>query len=121
MLTKEKLSRIKLDLECDIEVAHNAGLVAARKATETFLAKHGDADACGFAWVTVYEKGTTLFVRELKKHGFRKAHGGGYQLWNPSGSHTQCVTAKYVGAVAYAEVIQAAFPSVTILADDRLD
>jgi hypothetical protein len=26
----------------------------AAKATNDFLAKHGDRDCCGFAWVTVY-------------------------------------------------------------------
>ena len=66
----------------------------AAKATEDFLAKHGDRDACGFAWVTVYEKGSTKMGRALLKSGFSKAYGGGLQMWNPSGSWTQCITAK---------------------------
>jgi len=77
----------------------------AAKATEDFLAKHGDRDACGFAWVTVYEKGSTKTGRALIKAGFSKAYSGGLQLWNPSGSWTQCITAKEVGAEAAAKVL----------------
>ena len=64
----------------------------AAKATEDFLAKHGDRDACGFAWVTVYEKGSTKMGRALIAAGFSKAYSGGLQMWNPSGNWTQCIT-----------------------------
>jgi hypothetical protein len=67
---------------------HNQAVQAAQKATEDFLAQHGDRDACGFAWVTVYEKGSTRLGRALKELGFKPAYGGGLQLWNPSGSWT---------------------------------
>ena len=77
----------------------------AAKATNAFLAQHGDRDACGFAWVTVYEKGSTKLGRALLKNGFRKAYGGGLQMWNPSGSYTQAITAKEVGAEAAARVL----------------
>ena len=77
----------------------------AAKATNDFLAKHGDRDACGFAWVTVYEKGSTKMGRALIAAGFSKAYGGGLQMWNPSGSFTQCITAKEVGAEAAAKVL----------------
>jgi hypothetical protein len=77
----------------------------AAKATEDFLAKHGDRDACGFAWVTVYEKGSTKMGRALIAAGFSKAYGGGLQMWNPSGNWTQCLTAKEVGAEAAAKVL----------------
>ena len=87
---------------------HNSATQAAAKATEDFLAKHGDRDACGFAWVTVYEKGSTKLGRALKAVGFKPAYGGGLQLWNPSGSWTQCITAKEVGAQAYADVLKQA-------------
>lgn len=78
---------------------------AAATATEAFLAQHGDRDACGFAWVTVYEKGSTKLGRALLQNGFRKAYGGGLQWWNPSGSYTQAITAKEVGAEAAAKVL----------------
>jgi hypothetical protein len=81
----------------------------ARKATEDFLAKHGDRDACGFAWVNVYDvRSNSRVGKVLAQAGFKKAYGGGLQLWNPSGSWTQCITAKEVGAQAYADVLRAA-------------
>ena len=87
---------------------HNTATQAAAKATEDFLAKHGDRDAFGFAWVTVKEKGSTKLGRALKAVGFKPAYGGGLQLWNPSGNWTQCITAKEEGAQAYANVLRAA-------------
>ena len=92
----------------------------AAKATEDFLAKHGDRDACGFAWVTVYEKGSTKMGRALLKSGFSKAYGGGLQTWNPSGSWTQCITAKEVGAEAAAKVLTEKL-GVKAYAGSRLD
>ena len=81
----------------------------ARKATEDFLAKHGDRDACGFAWVNVYDvRSNSKVGKVLAQAGFTKAYGGGLQLWNPSGNWTQCITAKEVGAQAYADVLRAA-------------
>ena len=92
----------------------------AAKATETFLAQHGDRDACGFAWVTVYEKGSTKMGRALIKAGFRKAYGGGLQMWNPSGSHTQCISAKEEGAVVAAKILTERL-GVKAYAGSRLD
>lgn len=92
----------------------------AARTTEAFLAKHGDRDACGFAWVTVYEKGSTKMGRALLKAGFRKAYGGGLQMWNPSGSHTQCISAKEEGAVAAARVLTERL-GVKAYAGSRLD
>ena len=85
---------------------HNSATQAAAKATEDFLAKHGDRDACGFAWVTVYEKGSTKLGRALKAVGFKPAYGGGLQLWNPSGHGTQSMSVKEAGAEAYADVLR---------------
>lgn len=79
--------------------------VAAR-ATEQYIAKNGEWDACGFASVRVYEKGSTRIGRALLKNGFRKCYSGGLELWNPSGSYTQAITAKEVGAEAAAEVLR---------------
>ena len=90
----------------NIESIHNTATAAAQKTTEDFLAKHGDRDMCGFAWVTVREKGSTKLGRSLKSIGFKPAYGGGLQLWNPSGSWTQCITAKEEGAQAYADVLR---------------
>ena len=92
----------------------------AAKATNDFLAKHGDRDACGFAWVSVSEKGSTKMGRALLKAGFSKAYGGGLQMWNPSGNHTQAITAKEVGAEAAARVLTARL-GVTAYAGSRMD
>ena len=99
---------------------HNTATQAAAKATEDFLAKHGDRDACGFAWVTVNEKGSTKLGRALKAVGFKPAYGGGLQLWNPSGNWTQCITAKEEGAQAYANVLRQA-GIVNAYAGSRMD
>ena len=100
---------------------HQEAVRAAQQATQSFLAQHGDRDCCGFAWVTCYEKGTSKFVRELKKLGFRRSYGGGYQLWNPSGSYTQAITAKEVGAQAYADTFKKYYPEVKMYAGSRMD
>ena len=90
----------------NIESIHNTAQAAAQKATAEFLAKHGDRDACGFAWVVVREKGSTKLGRALKSVGFRPEYGGGLSIWNPSGSGTQSITAKEDGAIAYAAVLK---------------
>ena len=88
-------------------VVQEARLVAYQAADKFFQERLGGRDqyACGFAWVTVYEKGSTKMGRALLKNGFRKAYGGGLQMWNPSGSYTQAITAKEVGAEAAARVL----------------
>jgi hypothetical protein len=100
-------------------IIHQARAAAA-EATEAYLAQHGDRDACGFAWVTVYEKGSTKLGRALIKAGFRKAYGGGLQWWNPSGSYTQAITAKEVGAEAAAKILEGAL-GVKAYAGSRMD
>lgn len=90
----------------NIESIHNTASAAAQKATAEFLARHGDRDACGFAWVVVREKGSTKLGRALKSVGFRPEYGGGLSIWNPSGSGTQSITAKEDGAIAYANVLK---------------
>lgn len=94
---------------------------AAGLATSSFLAKNGDRDSCGFAWVTVYEKASTRMGRALIKAGFKKPYGqSGLQMWNPSGSYTQCVTAKEVGAEAAAKILRERL-GVEAYAGSRMD
>ena len=100
---------------------HNEAMSAAAKAAEDFLAKHGDRDCCGFAWVSCYEKGTSKLIRAMKKLGFSRSYSGGYQLWNPSKNHTQSITAKEEGARAYVDVFRKHFPGVKIYASSRMD
>lgn len=80
---------------------------AARTKTKEFLAVHGDRDACGFAWVTVHSvRSNSKLGKALVEVGFRKAYDGGLQLWNPSENFTQAITAKEVGAAAYATILR---------------
>lgn len=92
----------------NIESIHNTASAAAEQAAQDYIAKHGEDWYCGFAWVTVYEKGSTKLGRALKRVGFRPAYGGGLQLWNPSGHGTQSMSVKEAGAHAYAEVLRKA-------------
>ena len=92
----------------NIESVHNTAVAAAQRAEAEFRAKHGEPGYCGFAWVTVHDKASTKLGRALKTVGFRKAYGGGLQLWNPGGSYTQSMDIKETGARAYAEAFQKA-------------
>ena len=80
---------------------------AARAANKFFQEKLGGRDqfACGFAWVTVYEKGSTKLGKALIEAGFRKSYTGGLQLWNPSGMYVQNVDTLEAGAEACAEFL----------------
>jgi len=111
-MSKDKLEVVALAVE--------VGRKMAAKATKDFLEKHGDVDACGFAWVTVNEKGSTKMGRALLQNGFSKAYGGGLQMWNPSGHMTQAVTAKEVGAEAMARFLTEHL-GVKAYAGSRLD
>jgi hypothetical protein len=90
----------------NIQDIHDAATAAAKDATIQHLAKHGEDYYCGFAWVQVREKASTKLGRALKGIGFTKAYGGGLQLWNPSGTMSQSMTLKEVGAQAYADVLK---------------
>jgi len=90
----------------DIQVLHDAATAAAKHVTAQHLAMHGEDFYCGFAWVQVREKASTKLGRALKSIGFTKAYGGGMQLWNPSGTFSQSMFLKEIGAQAYADVLQ---------------
>ncbi len=90
------------------EIHFEATRAAEAAATKFFQEKLGGRDqyACGFAWVTVPEKASTRLGRALKEVGFRKAYGGGLQLWNPSHFGCQNVDTLEEGARAYADVLK---------------
>lgn len=93
---------------------------AAAQAAEDHIRQHGEDWYCGFAWVNVYEKGSTRLGRALKKAGFSRAHGGGLQWWNPSGHGTQSMSVKEAGAEAAARVLKERL-GVTAYAGGRAD
>ena len=86
----------------------NRAMTEASNATQTFLATHGDRDACGFAWVDIYGvKGSTKLGKLFKAAGLRKDWTGkAFQLWNPAKSGTQSISALEAGAEAAAKVFK---------------
>jgi hypothetical protein len=86
---------------------------AAREAALARIEQYGEQWYCGFAWVTVHpqHKGNTRAGkaerRVLEAMGLRKDWTGkAYELWNPSGLGTQCMSTKEAGADAAAAVLQ---------------
>ena len=97
------MTELSLNEQVAMNVVHSRVLAAA--ATKAWIDKHGDVDACGFAWITTHEKGNTKLGRALKEAGFKKAYSGGMQLWNPSNSWTQSMGALEAGADAAAQFL----------------
>lgn len=106
----------------ELETVHAMALSAAQTATETHIQNGGSRDACGFAWVTCGERGNTKLGKAMIKLGFKKNYGSkGSRLWNPSGSHTQAITAKEKGAEAYVQVMKQYYPALDIYSESRMD
>ena len=100
---------------------HTKALAAAQQATADYISTRGEHDACGFAWVTAYVNGASKLGKSFKQQGFDKAYGGGWQLWNPSNSWTQSISAKEAGADAYVRTVRAELPDVKIYSNGRMD
>ena len=96
--------------------------VAAFVAAKDFLTKHGDRDACGFAWVKVWGvRSNSKLGKALAQVGFSKAYGGGLQLWNPSGLGVQSISVLEAGAEAYAKVLKDELGLEQVYAGSRMD
>jgi hypothetical protein len=94
--------------DIDYEKAFREAFAAARAGTEKYLREHPDDwFPCGFAWVH-FPNGRDRAVNWLKHHyGQRAGHKGhpkGWDVWDPSGSSTQCMDAKLAGAEEFARV-----------------
>lgn len=88
------------------EQIHAEAYAAATAAAKAFHEKYGEPFYCGFAWVKI-RPARGPFVAYLKKIGVGdKAWNGGYDIWNPSGDHTQSMDIKEAGAQAYAQVLR---------------
>jgi len=106
----------------DFKSIHIEAIQAARLATADYIAKNGEHPFnCGFAWVRSSEKGNTKLGKALKNLGFEKNWYNGYELWNPSGSFTQDMSAKYAGAEAYVNVFKKYIPDIKLYPSSRLD
>ena len=104
-----------------VQDATNEAGMQARTAAKAFLQKHGDRDACGFAWVDVYGvRSNSRLGKTLQSYGFRKSYTGGLQLWNPSGAGSQSISILEAGAEAYARVLTERL-SIRAYAGSRLD
>ena len=93
----------------EIAEIHRIASEAAAQAAEAAYAKYGERDACGFAWVEVYDvRLNTKVGKEFARLGFRKGYGrgAGIELWNPSRHSTQSISVKEAGAAAYANVLK---------------
>ena len=105
----------------DVNVVLSKASLEARTATNNHLSRYGNHDLCGFAWVTVKKvRINSELGKKLVAVGFCKAYSGGLELWNPSNSHTQSITAKEKGAEAYAKVLRDEL-GVEAYAGSRLD
>ena len=108
--------------EAAVQDACNEAAMAARTAAKAFHAKHGDRDACGFAWVNVWGvRSNSKLGNALKAAGFRKDYTGALSLWNPSQFPTQSISILEAGAEAYAEVLRDKLGLDKVYAGSRMD
>ena len=105
-----------------VQDALNEAGIQARTAAKAFYAKHGDRDACGFAWVNVWGvRSNSKLGKWLQAAGFRKDYTGALCLWNPSGYPTQSINILEAGAEAYAQVLKDKLGLDRVYAGSRLD
>ena len=105
-----------------VQDACNEAAMAARTAAKLALQKHGDRDACGFAWVNVWGvRSNSRLGKTLQSYGFRKDYTGSLQLWNPSKAGVQSISILEAGAEAYAEVLRNKLGLEKVYAGSRLD
>jgi hypothetical protein len=84
---------------------HPEALCAAARATHNYLTEFGEGYPCGFAWVH-FSPARGKFFKYLKKRFSYRHISPGFTIWNPSGSSTQNMEAKFEGARAFVEVIR---------------
>ena len=105
-----------------VQDACNEAGIQARSAAKAFYAKHGDRDACGFAWVNVWGvRSNSKLGKWLQAAGFRKDYTGSLCMWNPSGYPTQSIGILEAGAEAYAQVLKDKLGLDRVYAGSRLD
>jgi hypothetical protein len=109
------------NLEAVQDALNEAG-IQARTAAKEFLQKHGDRDACGFAWVNVYGvRSNSKLGKALQSAGFRKDYTGSLQLWNPSKAGVQSISVLEAGADAYAKVLKEKLGLDRVYSGSRMD
>ena len=107
----------------DVQSVVAESRVVAREAAEKFFQERlggEDLYACGYAWVKVFEKGSTKLGKALIAAGFSKSYTGGLDMWNPSGMRCQNVDTLEEGAIAAARLLTEKL-GVKVYAQSRLD
>jgi len=105
-----------------VELACQEAQLEARAAARDFFEKHGDHDACGFAWVNIYGvRSNSKLGKCLTAAGFRKDYSGAFCLWNPSGFPTQSISILEAGAEAYAQVLKDKLGLDKVYSGSRMD
>ena len=108
-----------------VEQIVDDAMTSAAEAARRALAQYGDRDACGFAWVNIWDyKGTKIRAnsklgKALAAAGVRKDYQGAYCLWNPSKMGVQSMGILEAGAYAAAEVFK--LHGFTAYAGSRMD
>ena len=108
-----------------VQTIVNDAMIAAHEAAKRALNEHGDRDACGFAWVNIWEhdgkkiRANSKLGKALIAAGVRKDYTGAFCLWNPSKAYVQSMNILEAGAYAAAEVFKAA--GFTAYAGSRMD
>lgn len=108
-----------------VEQIVNTAMITANEAARRALAQHGDRDACGFAWVNIWEhngkkiRANSKLGKALIAAGVRKDYTGAFCLWNPSKLGVQSIGILEEGAYAAAEVFKSA--GFTAYAGSRMD
>ena len=108
-----------------VEQIVDDAMTSAAEAARRALAQYGDRDACGFAWVNIWDyKGTKIrsnskLGKALAAAGVRKDYQGAYCLWNPSKMGVQSMGILEAGAYAAAEVFK--LHGFTAYAGSRMD
>ena len=107
-----------------VQMAHVKALDEASKAARAFADRHfdgNDGGACGGSWVNVYGvRSNSKVGKALGEVGFRKAYGGGLQLWNKWWMG-QSVDAGEAGAHEYAKVLKEELGLEKVYGGSRLD
>jgi hypothetical protein len=99
-------TKVEVDLT-KVDAVLLEATVAAKSAAEAMYKQIGDRDCCGFAWVSVYDvRSNSKLGKRLQAAGFKRAYGGGLQLWDPAHYPTQSMTVLEAGAYAYAAVLE---------------
>lgn len=90
----------------DFQAIYDKALAAGQQAEADYLAKTGEDDYCGFAWVEI-PNGRSPFVNWCKKNGIGSKHWQkGWQIWRPTQCMSQCMNLLEVGAQAFAKSLE---------------